>query len=358
MCLKLIFLGHSYQHPFGNQLNLADAADSKPAWQQNLQKIDIEKELVSPKVVALTEDFWFRPGEVAVEKLPTLAAFQAQRHTLQRLVSGLEGSRKGQDLHLTPVRNEHAYFGCISEIIQMKSSESPASIDPTSVSPIFVVGDSHVLPCAWQTLDLPASEGGGLQRHILIPNLVTGAKLWHLKEQSTFYTKFMFWERISNIPVGAPIILILGEIDCREGILLAVQKGRHESLEAALQAVVDIYLNILKEVRKKLRSSPIFVHPIANVLPETRFLTVAFNVLLTRPASVEVMTKARINLLQFDNMFTGLKDGALPNLDGSQLSKLELLPELRLDGTHLSPTYVTSHLAPALSRVWASSRED
>eukprot|EP00971_Amphidinium_carterae_P041188 808705-Amphidinium_carterae.1 len=52
----------------------------------------------------------------------------AQSHfmVLQALCKVLESSRKGLDLHLTPVRNENAYFACLNEILQTRVAMSHA----------------------------------------------------------------------------------------------------------------------------------------------------------------------------------------------------------------------------------------
>lgn len=39
-----------------------------------------------------------------------------------------------------------------------------------------------------------------------------------------FYPKHQFLTTIKALPRGAQLVLLLGEIDCREGLLLAVQK--------------------------------------------------------------------------------------------------------------------------------------
>merc|ERR1719325_101426 len=105
----------------------------------------------------------------------------------------LEGSRTGRDLHLTPIRNENAYFSCISEIVLRASAPTP--LPPgMCADPLYVIGDSHALSGAWRTVDLPPAEGRP-ERLVLVPCLVTGVKIYHLREKSDFYTKFAFWER-------------------------------------------------------------------------------------------------------------------------------------------------------------------
>ena len=62
---------------------------------------------------------------------------------------------------------------------------------------------------------------------------------------------------------------MFGEIDCREGILLAVEKCRYVDLEEGIAVTVDIYVKtLLRYIEEK--KFTIFVHPIAPVLNETR----------------------------------------------------------------------------------------
>ncbi len=61
---------------------------------------------------------------------------------------------------------------------------------------------------------------------LLQPLLVTGLKVWHLRPGSRFYPREQFWATVGLLPRGAQAVLIFGEIDCREGLLLAVDKCR------------------------------------------------------------------------------------------------------------------------------------
>ncbi len=49
--------------------------------------------------------------------------------------------------------------------------------------------------------------------------------------------------------------------DCREGLLVAVEKGRYESVEQGVHLAVDVYIKALQveQAKKDLR---IYVHPI------------------------------------------------------------------------------------------------
>jgi len=48
------------------------------------------------------------------------------------------------------------------------------------------------------------------------------------RDESTFYPKFNFYNVVRTIPEGANVVFQFGEIDCREGIVFAVQKMIYE----------------------------------------------------------------------------------------------------------------------------------
>lgn len=54
-----------------------------------------------------------------------------------------------RELHLTNIRNENAYFGCISKLLPYH----PNLIKP-NYKPIYIIGDSHCLSSAWQIISI------------------------------------------------------------------------------------------------------------------------------------------------------------------------------------------------------------
>ena len=72
--------------------------------------------------------------------------------------------------------------------------------------------------------------------------------------------------------------MLFGEIDCREGLLLAVEKCKYDSLEEGIDATLEIYLETLKQLLG--RGMELFVHPIPPVLNETRHIVLPFNAML------------------------------------------------------------------------------
>ncbi|GIL62031.1 hypothetical protein Vafri_16345 [Volvox africanus] len=222
-------------------------------------------------------------------------------------------SASAVELHTTLVRNEAAYFGCVTQLLKdypppaVRSriphppaatavTASEASPSDSSPSPLYLCGDSHCLSAAWRIVTLRGEQ------RVLRPLLVTGCKVWHLRPTSEFYPKKQFEASMDLLPDGAQVILVLGEIDCREGLLLAVQKGKYASVAQGIEATVDIYLDVLRHMILKRRME-VFVHPVPPVLNETRAVVVPFTAALRKAVAAARETdpalRQRLHYLDF-----------------------------------------------------------
>ena len=47
------------------------------------------------------------------------------------------------------------------------------------------------------------------------------------------------------------VVFSVGEIDCREGLLMAVERDKYPSIEEGMVATVKIFANVLKDLIKK-----------------------------------------------------------------------------------------------------------
>ena len=244
-------------------------------------------------------------GYTAVKVLYVAGALSC----LPKLIELVESARKVKDLHLTRVRNENAYYCCIAQL--MTSMPLPLPTLP----PLYVVGDSHSLAPAWRTVSYAGSP------HLLVPRLVTGCKIWHLREASDFFPRYNFDAAVKSIPDGAPVVFIFGEIDCREGLLVAVERMRYPDLEAGVAHTVKIYMSVLRALAASRRFK-VLVHPVPPVLNETRHIVTLFN----RHLRDAVKKEKSLHMLDFFDRLLTPDGGALA--DG-----------LKLDGTHMHPDY-------------------
>jgi hypothetical protein len=105
---------------------------------------------------------------------------------IRQLVSIVEPARSGREIHTTTIRNEHAYYCCIAQLLEYHHTNLPAH------PPVFIMGDSHTLPLAWQTINVRD------QPRLLVPKLVTGCKMWHLRPESYFFPKDNFYNVLDS----------------------------------------------------------------------------------------------------------------------------------------------------------------
>ncbi|KAK9816213.1 hypothetical protein WJX74_009091 [Apatococcus lobatus] len=237
-------------------------------------------------------------------------------------------------LHTTMIRNEAAYFGCCAQLLQTHPPPSllqPAETEPPK--PIYLCGDSHCLPGAWRHVHLQG------HRRVLVPALVTGCKIWHMRDAGVFFPKASFLNTVQAIPEGSAVIFIFGEIDCREGLPNAVDKLKYDTLEQAMTVLVDIYVDVVIRVAEQ-RHFHLMLHPVPPVLSETRDIVQQFNAMLEKKVNLAAEAKQLSSKLVWLEFVNDLLEG--PDND--------LLPHLHFDGTHLAPSYV-AYLDKALQKL-------
>jgi len=230
---------------------------------------------------------------------------------IPNLVKLVEPAREGRELHLTAVRNEMAYYSCCVQILLHQR------LPLLSYRKIYFVGDSHCLAPGWKVINFQG------EKTLLHPALVTGLKIWHLRPHSKFFPKANFYNIIGKIPKGATIIICFGEIDCREGLLVSVEKCKYKDMQDACVTVVEIYMKILHQLLDEYKFT-IYVHPPPPVLDPTRKVVKQFAQVLRD----RIAKEPRLKWLDiFDALMTPDKE--------------DLAADYKFDGTHLHPCYVS-----------------
>lgn len=194
---------------------------------------------------------------------------------IRSLVLGerIKKHRIGKVMHNTPVwdtvflqsdgQKEKSLSDYFKEVIRDCASNESVCILPRSMlphPPIYVVGDSHVLSLAWQTLRV--------NEHTLrtaTPFPATGLKAYHLRSSTQFFTHYNFHallQRLPNQGQNRTIILSAGEIDCREGIGGTLLKGYYRSCNEAVEDTVLKYLVAASEIAREYNLQ-ILIMPVA-----------------------------------------------------------------------------------------------
>mmetsp|Transcript_9579 Transcript_9579/g.15917 ORF Transcript_9579/g.15917 Transcript_9579/m.15917 type:complete len:549 (+) Transcript_9579:1371-3017(+) len=296
-----------------------------------------------------------------------------QLGALPRLIRHLEWARRAskKPLHETNIRNEHAYYLCIVQILGYYSCPTPDEgldggpdsrelFSPLSssnqevistlssggrgASALYVVGDSHVLSSAFAVV-----RPAGSEPRVLVPRLVTGVKQWHLRSASNFYPKEIFRRTMTSVPDGSEVMFLIGEIDCREGILVAVERGVYANVEEGMRATLAVFKQVVQDLIRKKRLQ-VYIHPIMPVLDVTRQIVQMFNGLY-RDAMRGIQG---CTWLDMENEFLEASPPSRERVPGDGACSLR--PELQLDGTHVSPRYVPL-LQASLERCLASKKK-
>ena len=229
---------------------------------------------------------------------------------------------------------------------------NPGLLADAAGRPIYVCGDSHCMSPAWSVVyaragsNTPGSRQEFLPR-LLVPRLVTGVKQWHLRPDGTFYPKANFMHAVKSIPDGADVVFVVGEIDCREGLLVAVERDLYPTVTAGMDRVVDVFADVVKRLVRDRRFR-VFIHPVVPVLDPTRLLVTEFNRRYRQ--RMEALGSGVAWLDMFDDLLVapeGATATALlaarvvsPGPDAVPAPLKALRPGLDLDGAHLHPKYV------------------
>jgi hypothetical protein len=126
--------------------------------------------------------------------------------------------------------------------------------------PIYIVGDSHVLSLAWQSLRLAHTNAPRL----VVPVVVTGLKAWHVRQETRFFTQTCLQTALRRLPTETQTILIsAGEIDCREGMGGPLLQGYTEACLNHVRATAQEYVKALSVLLDQHHLRQILVMPVA-----------------------------------------------------------------------------------------------
>ena len=141
------------------------------------------------------------------------------------LIRMIEPARlaSSRPLHTTLIRNEAAYYSCIAQLLK----DFPPPPTPHSLQPLFLCGDSHTLSGQNWPVDIPSaavdSEGRHLlpdlcsnagawhtlsfggQERLLVPLLVTGCKIWHMRKAGCFFPKMAWLSTLDSLRDGSEV---------------------------------------------------------------------------------------------------------------------------------------------------------
>ena len=124
--------------------------------------------------------------------------------------------------------------------------------DSSMQSPIYALGDSHVLSIAWQTIRIENHSNNEVKHRTIVPFPVTGIKAWHTRSNTKFFTSTNLISNLHRLPSSCKtIIFSAGEIDCREGIGGSMLEGFNQSCDDKVRNTVQEFVNAMKDIAMK-----------------------------------------------------------------------------------------------------------
>jgi tetratricopeptide (TPR) repeat protein len=114
---------------------------------------------------------------------------------------------------------------------------------------LLVVGDSHALGVCGQRIATDSWHGTVHSR------LIMGCKAFHLASTGDNKYKYSLRKALIDVPPTAPVLLCLGEIDCRldEGILLAYKNGKISNIDESIGGLVNGYISFVESIARPLQ---------------------------------------------------------------------------------------------------------
>lgn len=203
--------------------------------------------------------------------------------------------------------------------------------------PLFLVGDSHVLSLAWQTIRI-AKQTTILKRQI-VPVVITGLKAWHMRSETLFFTRKNLEIMMQRLPLthSSTILFSAGEIDCREGLGGANLQGYESTCLDRVPPTVSAYVNALQDLAQQT-GKQILVLPVA---PHKHRNTSKKTGQLSRRRTTKAWNQELRSALPLPNVF--LLDFAEALRDPNE-TEYVLNPQYNADGTHMN-----SGFAPLVS---------
>ena len=225
----------------------------------------------------------------------------------------------------------------------------------TSHPPLFVLGDSHCLSIAWQTIkiDNPARRSEPPMLRTLVPYPATGIKAWHTRDQTQFFTHHNLRTSLQRLPPGCRTVLLsAGEIDCREGIGGEKLSGYNASCDDRVRNTVREYvraaIQLAAEHNLQILLLPVAPHAFRNAKKgkaagrdQRRERILLWNDLLREECATSGGTGNEIYLLDYER--------DLRSPDESSPVGFVLNRAFNADYTHLNSAFL-GHLEAALGR--------
>ncbi|KAK8900364.1 hypothetical protein M9Y10_002691 [Tritrichomonas musculus] len=98
--------------------------------------------------------------------------------------------------------------------------------------------------------------------YLLVPNIIMDLSIWKLRKGHKCGQKSSFWSRILSFDETRLIVLELGNIDCEFEIPMLIKKNRYSSVGKTIEAILNIYFEVIEKIKTKLPNVNVVIHPV------------------------------------------------------------------------------------------------
>ena len=144
-------------------------------------------------------------------------------------------------------------FNFARTVVLIGAQHSVGVRTPRESASVVILGDSHILPLAWRTVNDKQ----------LVPMLSMGLKAFHFSSASgRARERAILSAHLAALPPSASLCIVsCGEIDCRpnHGIHLALARGVYSSLEEAVRVLAD---GVVERLEATEWTGRFLIHPV------------------------------------------------------------------------------------------------
>lgn len=135
------------------------------------------------------------------------------------------------------------YAQLLDKLLKYRNANSSEYANGKNLPVLYVVGDSHSLSLANTKVNFRGVE------YLAKAKIIIGCKAWHLSNKERNQYKWSFRNHLQSLPIGASVVINIGEIDCRlnEGIIRK-HKNSGNDLSESVSSLVSNYIDYVLEM--------------------------------------------------------------------------------------------------------------
>jgi tetratricopeptide (TPR) repeat protein len=144
------------------------------------------------------------------------------------------------------------YYYFLEKLIEYRKNNSSEYVNQEDLPAIYCVGDSHTLSIVNTKINFRGID------YCAKAKIIIGCKAWHLGNDEKNRYKYSFEKAIESIPVGATVIVNIGEIDCRRDAgIIKNHRATGNNLTESIVSLVYNYIDYIVKICRPREIKPL-----------------------------------------------------------------------------------------------------